>query len=720
MKYLYFSSKTLLIISIIFSLQYPAVLQAQNIDYIGSYNTAGEAMGVFVDNQYAYVADGYSGLRIIEITDPANPVSVNSLTTLDRARGIDIHGNYAYIADDYAGLTIVDITDHSNMIITGGYDTPCQSVKIYVENNLAYIADLRNGLFIFDAADPSNPELLGNYEEGFIYDVFVRDNLAYLAVTSIGIIVIDISDPANPTFVGALSMLPHHTAVGITVQGNYAYLACLDEGLWVIDITVPSNPEVIGRYITQNSALDVYTQGMFAYVADDEAGLLIYDVSNPHLLIPVGMYDTPGRAADVFAYADYIFVADSESGLQILQFTDGDEIVSIDNIKEPEIKPPLISSFNNDVGVSAIISPPTSVHFGNPFPLITEITNYGSTPQSFDVIFDFYILETDSLVLTDTFNVNNMQGLSVDTITFSAMVDLVDGYVCKNIAYTCLLDDEDVSNDTLFTFSLKSYFGGGSVIIWYGNLDGSPITSTVSSRIYIDTYILGPLGNGVIANICLPLGTDDNYIANHFSDSDGIMYYPFTAWDHAAFENYCGSPPNAEGWSSQSFIGFADTGGGPNPWLITDVPTKLLTFVVETVSDTIIFEDTAACFASGMDPYQPPNCAGTTCGFGHTMYQFFSPVYFEPSDPCAYLPGDINGDNVVIGSDIIYGVRAFMGQGNPPPDSCWNRHVDNWIYAAADANGSCDFTGADIVYLVGYFKGNNPPPDWCDHNPPIE
>jgi len=199
------------------------------------------------------------------------------------------------------------------------------------------------------------------------------------------------------------------------------------------------------------------------------------------------------------------------------------------------------------------------------------------------------------------------------------------------------------------------------------------------------------------------------------------MYWPFPAWDFAEFENFCSSPPNPEGWSSQSFVGWADTGGGPNPWLMTDVPIKVLTFVVETVDDTTIFGDTVACFAAGRDPYQGgPNSHDTNCGLGHLMYQFFSPVYFEPSDPCDYVPGDINGDNIVIGSDVIYGVRAFMGQGNPPPDSCWNGYFENWIYTAADANGSCDFTGADIVYLVGYFKGNNPPPKWCNHYPPIE
>ena len=83
------------------------------------------------------------------------------------------------------------------------------------------------------------------------------------------------------------------------------------------------------------------------------------------------------------------------------------------------------------------------------------------------------------------------------------------------------------------------------------------------------------------------------------------------------------------------------------------------------------------------------------------------------------MPGDINGDGRVIGSDVTYGVNFFIGIGNVPPDSCWNDSTGDWHYSAADANGDCLFIGSDITYMVQYFLGADiPPPTYCPQTPP--
>ena len=79
----------------------------------------------------------------------------------------------------------------------------------------------------------------------------------------------------------------------------------------------------------------------------------------------------------------------------------------------------------------------------------------------------------------------------------------------------------------------------------------------------------------------------------------------------------------------------------------------------------------------------------------------------EPLEYCHYIPGDINGDSLVQGSDVTYGVRFFQGVGQPPPDSCWDDADSNWLYVAGDVNGNCEFIGSDITYLVSYFRGIN-------------
>lgn len=68
-------------------------------------------------------------------------------------------------------------------------------------------------------------------------------------------------------------------------------------------------------------------------------------------------------------------------------------------------------------------------------------------------------------------------------------------------------------------------------------------------------------------------------------------------------------------------------------------------------------------------------------------------ITIESEHP-TFIPGDTNGDGMVIGSDVTYLVFYFAGN-NPPPVP---------IYAG-DTNGDCLIIGSDVTYLVNYFRG---------------
>ena len=67
-------------------------------------DTSGDASGVVVDGDYAYVADDLSGLQVIDVSDPAVPQIVGSVDTPGEALGVDIVGNCVYVADGFAGI----------------------------------------------------------------------------------------------------------------------------------------------------------------------------------------------------------------------------------------------------------------------------------------------------------------------------------------------------------------------------------------------------------------------------------------------------------------------------------------------------------------------------------------------------------------------------------------------------------------------------------------
>jgi hypothetical protein len=83
------------------------------------------------------------------------------------------------------------------------------------------------------------------------------------------------------------------------------------------------------------------------------------------------------------------------------------------------------------------------------------------------------------------------------------------------------------------------------------------------------------------------------------------------------------------------------------------------------------------------------------------------------ASPCPFNARDINGDGLVLGGDVTYGVRYFKGAGERPPDSCYNDSTGAYLYAAGDVNGNCEFRGSDITYLVAYFKSVQPALLWC-------
>jgi len=241
---------------------------------IGSYDTPGEARDVYVSGTYAYVADGHSGLQIIDVSDPSNPLFVGSCDSADNAGSVYVRDTYAYVADGNSGFQIIDVSNPSSPTLAGSYDTP-------------------------DYAD----------------DVFINASYAYVADTGGGLQIIDISNPASPLFTGTYSTSDQ--ARGVHIIGTYAYVRD-DSAFLVIDISNPSNPSLVSSYDTPDETMDVYVTGSYAYVAVSYSGLEIIDISNPSSPSFVGSVDTPGNAEGVYVSGSYVYVADTASGLQII------------------------------------------------------------------------------------------------------------------------------------------------------------------------------------------------------------------------------------------------------------------------------------------------------------------------------------------------------------------------------------------------------------------
>jgi hypothetical protein len=116
---------------------------------VGFYNTPGQARGLAISGDYAYVADGDSGLRIVDISVPGSLSEVGSFDTAGYAEAVEVFGKIALVADGGGGLVLLNCASPTNPVELGNYDTPGWATDVSALAGHAYVIDARWGLTIF-------------------------------------------------------------------------------------------------------------------------------------------------------------------------------------------------------------------------------------------------------------------------------------------------------------------------------------------------------------------------------------------------------------------------------------------------------------------------------------------------------------------------------------------------------------------------------------------
>jgi len=181
------------------------------------------------------------------------------------------------------------------------------------------------------------------------------------------------------------------------------------------------------------------------------------------------------------------------------------------------------------------------------------------------------------------------------------------------------------------------------VDIWLGNLDGSPDTVLIGDKLYVDVYMQTETPV-YVANLHIPIATDDYYIVDHLSTTEGQVYDDLQDWVTTFFDDAEGSPPNQSGWSSQSFMGWARIPDPFEPYLNYATPTKILTFVFDTNSDPSLNGQTVDCLDIGEHSSGWPFFMGDSIGASDVGYDInvnIGQVCFIV-DGYPYFPGDVN------------------------------------------------------------------------------
>ena len=318
---------------------------------IGVFETRGSARDVEVVDGLAYLEIATytevsfprslvipSSLRILDVSSPETPIEIGALDS--SAGDVEIVGETAYVADFFRGLQLIDVSDPANPASMGALDTPGYPGGVAVAGELAYFAD-GDSLRVIDLSNPARPAEMGALEPTYATDVTlgvaVVGELAYLAEGESGLRVVDVSDAAMPLELGALDTPGF--AVDLALAGELAYVADSDSGMRIVDVSNPAAPVEVGAFDTPGQANDVAVANGLAYVADGAFGLRIVDVSTPGTPIEIGVLDTPGDARGIAVVEGLAYLADGASGLRVIDVFNPAAPVEIGSIDTPNSSP---------------------------------------------------------------------------------------------------------------------------------------------------------------------------------------------------------------------------------------------------------------------------------------------------------------------------------------------------------------------------------------------
>ena len=164
---------------------------------------------VFIRDRLAVVSDFFSGLILLDLTDPDAPTMLAALPFAEGMHSAWAEGDYVYCNQEFGGweqrLYVVDIADprQPQVVHSFGSDPPPQGPILgphnpWVRNGLLYWAYYDAGLRVFDLIDPARPVEIGYHTyPGFAWSVQPHDDgLLYVADGAVGIEAFRLNEPA--------------------------------------------------------------------------------------------------------------------------------------------------------------------------------------------------------------------------------------------------------------------------------------------------------------------------------------------------------------------------------------------------------------------------------------------------------------------------------------------------------------------------------------------
>ncbi len=263
------------------------------------------------------------------------------------------YGDNLYLANGFSGLRVVGIQDPNELNELGFYRcsgpfskaqgittnfTNCinRSTALALQNTFLYLVDQRSGLWVFDLQpDPTNPTVISQLRlSGRPQSIVVLDNFVYIASGRAGIQVIKTKETKPES--GQPSLTPTSldlsdqnvksledvgNATAIYTDAKFLYWVERDNILHILTLKNPAQPKEIFTTKYDFSINDISFLGQYALIAAGKQGLVVLDKSNPEQPAIVTQLELGGSANSLNTQGNNAFVTVDGVGLTVVDIT---------------------------------------------------------------------------------------------------------------------------------------------------------------------------------------------------------------------------------------------------------------------------------------------------------------------------------------------------------------------------------------------------------------
>lgn len=233
----------------------------------------GDQRAIALGDDHAFVAAGPSGLHVIGLANPDQPLLATTLFPGERVRDVTMAGNLL-LASKAAGasetLSVLDATDWQAPTTLGAVAL-YGAGEISVDGTRALVSK-EGGVSLVDFSQPEMPAVLGSWPSTAAVSAHVLvGQVAWVAVWGTGVYALDLTDPAQPQVIATWN--DSQWVDGLTLDAGLLYVVSTYDGVFALDVRDPYQPQLVDAISLAGAEEGLVVAGGTLFAITSEHGL---------------------------------------------------------------------------------------------------------------------------------------------------------------------------------------------------------------------------------------------------------------------------------------------------------------------------------------------------------------------------------------------------------------------------------------------------------------